>query len=262
MQSFGFDVEDRIAVLDSGVGGLNILGALRRRWPHGRYVYLADERFFPYGTKRLEVLKRRIGALLECLRSARAVIVACNTASAVYARMEIFMPKVLEIIGVTSERAYALSSSGRIGVIATDMTAALGGYQDNLLRLGAVPHVLKLSELVELIEARGELGAERYRSALDDLLSAKLRFFDGKGIDTLVCGCTHFGYIVDELRRHLGNINYVVSDGAAVQAVEHRISLDWQEGAECSIYTTGGAEEFEARMRLFGFSDGAEHIDI
>ncbi len=262
MQNVSFDAEDRIAVLDSGVGGLNILGALRRRWPQGRYVYLADGRFFPYGTKQLEVLEGRIVALLEHFRSARAVIIACNTASAVYSRIGLCMPNVLEIIRLTSERAYALSPGGHIGIIATDMTAALGGYQESLRRLGAVPYVLKLSELVELIEARGELGDERYLAALDELLLEKLRFFDGTGIDTLVCGCTHFGYIVDDLRRHLGDMNYVVSDGAVLQAVNRQTSLAWRDAADCKIYTTGSASELEAKMRLFGFFDQAEHIDI
>ena len=79
------DSELPIGVFDSGVGGLTVLRALEARLPYERFVYLGDTARLPYGTKSPRTVQRYALQAAECLvdRGVKALIVACNTASAV-----------------------------------------------------------------------------------------------------------------------------------------------------------------------------------
>lgn len=74
-----------VGVFDSGVGGLTVLQALRRRMPHRDFVYLGDTARVPYGRKPPEmVVDFAVGiADFLCSLGVEGVVVACNTASAV-----------------------------------------------------------------------------------------------------------------------------------------------------------------------------------
>ncbi len=252
----------RIAVFDSGIGGLNILSELKRRYPKERFIYLADEKFMPYGTKPLSFLEERVAEILRLFGNARATVIACNTASSVYSHLGLNIPSVFEIIEATCESAVSASASKRIGVIATDMTISLGMYQKRLCALGAFPLAVPCSELVELTESKAMLTDVKYRSAIDDLLKGKLAPFRAYGIDTLICGCTHFGYLKEELKRHLGDINYIVSDTAAADYTERRIVFCESKFPAFDVFTTGSPDDFERKMHLFGFDYKAQKIEL
>ena len=117
-----------IAVFDSGLGGLTVLRALRARLPQEDFFYFADTRFLPYGD-RPEVFLRERGVLIaEALvrRGAKALVIACNTATAAAAeaiRAAISVPVVALEPGV--KPAAGLTKSGGIVVLAA--TRALGG---------------------------------------------------------------------------------------------------------------------------------------
>jgi len=75
-------VESFIGVFDSGVGGLAVVRELKNRLPREAIIYIADSRFFPYGTKPREQVIERAVTLIQFLRGngAKMVVVACNTA--------------------------------------------------------------------------------------------------------------------------------------------------------------------------------------
>ncbi len=256
------EARGKIVVFDSGVGGLNILNALREKYPNESYIYIADEKYMPYGTRTLNFLKKRVGQILYHFKAARAIIIACNTASAVYLSSALNMPNVFEIIGVTSEYAQRLSRNKNIGIIATDMTVSLGKYQEHLRAMGANAYALKYSELVNIIEAKAKYTEQAYKALLDISLSQRLKYFADKNIDTLICGCTHFGYLREDYKRHLGNINYVVSDGVVVSYVEGHIAQGHAGKPACVVYTTGEPREFNEKMRSLGYTDRAEHLEL
>jgi glutamate racemase len=194
---------DAIGVFDSGVGGLTVVSALRRRLPGESILYLGDTARLPYGSKSPDTVTRYTRRNIEFLteRGVKAVVVACNTASA------LALPD-LDLRGVPTwgviepgARAAAAVSRGRVGVIATEATVRSDAYPKALRALR--PDLEILSQPCPLFVPLVEEGwhddpvteevAERY---LRPLLVA--------GVDTLVLGCTHYPLLKPVLQRVAG----------------------------------------------------------
>ncbi len=129
-----------IGVFDSGVGGLTVLGALRRELPAEDFLYLGDTARLPYGTKTPATVERyALQAVAELeRRGVKAVVVACNTASAAaQPALSVAFPRLL-LLGVIepgAAAAVAASRSRRIAVIATEGTVRGAAYQNAIHRL-------------------------------------------------------------------------------------------------------------------------------
>ena len=112
-----------IGVFDSGVGGLTVMRALMKTMPMEDIVYFGDTARVPYGSKSKETIVRFSRQIVSFLRSrsVKAIVVACNTASA-YALEELRGEFELPIVGVIAPGAAAAVSAtrnGKIGVIGT-----------------------------------------------------------------------------------------------------------------------------------------------
>ncbi len=113
-----------IGVFDSGIGGLSVLQALQKELPHERFVYIADNAHAPYGEKSEAFIRQRSHAIAEYLLAQhhiKALVVACNTATAVAIHELRSRHPTLPLVGVEPalKPALALSQTRRIGVIAT-----------------------------------------------------------------------------------------------------------------------------------------------
>jgi glutamate racemase len=209
---------DAIGVFDSGVGGLTVVAALRRRLPHESILYLGDTARLPYGSKSPATVRRYTERNVEFLvrRGVKAVVVACNTASAL-ALPELALPvPTWGVIEPGAERAAALSA-GRVGVIATDATVRSDAYAVALRRLRpglsivsrACPLFVPLVEEGWHDDPVTEQVAERY-----------LRPLLAEGIDTLVLGCTHYPLLAAVLGRVAGpGVQLIDSAEAVAEAV-------------------------------------------
>ncbi len=129
-----------IGVFDSGVGGLTVLRALHKALPHENFLYLGDTARLPYGTKSPQTVRDYALNANDILvaTGVKALVVACNTASAVAleALQEKFHP--LPVIGVISPGAKAcleVNSDGPIVVLATESTAKWHAYKQVLASL-------------------------------------------------------------------------------------------------------------------------------
>jgi glutamate racemase len=208
---------DAIGVFDSGVGGLTVVAALRRRLPRESILYLGDTARLPYGSKSPETVTRYTRRNLEFLleRGVKAVVVACNTASALalpHLESEVPLWGVIE----PGARQAAAASGGRVGVIATEATVRSDAYPRALRRLRSDLEIVSRAcpLFVPLVEEgwhddsiTGQV-AERY---LAPLLAA--------GIDTLVLGCTHYPLLVPVLERVVGPGVRLVDSAEAVAEV-------------------------------------------
>jgi glutamate racemase len=222
-----------IGVFDSGVGGLTVLRALISELPAEDFVYLGDTARLPYGTKSAATVVRyalqAADALIE--RGVKALIIACNTASAVALPALRARHADLPVIGVVepgAAAAVAASPGGRIAVIGTQATVRGGAYPRAIaaLRPTAQVSTLACQLFVALAEegwTEGEVAravAERY---LRPLCGA------GAGIDaaadTLVLGCTHFPLLLSVIREVIGP-NVVIVDSAATTAQTARRELE------------------------------------
>ena len=198
------DATRPLLVFDSGVGGLSVLDAIRRRLPQAPIVYVADSGGFPYGTKSEAEIAARVPALLGRLVERyhpRLIVIACNTASTI-ALAAVRAALDLPIVGtVPAIKPAALASKTRaIGVLGTKATVRQP-YVDRLAaEFAADCAVIRhgSAELVELAEAalRGRPGdSADYRAVVDGLLGQP----GGEAIDTVVLACTHFPLVADAL---------------------------------------------------------------
>lgn len=203
-----------IGVFDSGVGGLTVAAALKARLPRERILYLGDTARLPYGTKSAATIARYTKANIDFLagRDVKAIVVACNTASALALdRIESDRP-VWGVIEPGARRA-AEQSRGRVGVIGTEATISSDAYTRAIHRLRpelevlsrACPLLVPLVEESWLEDPITEAVTRRY---LAPLLAAE--------IDTLVLGCTHYPLLVPLLERVVGDEIALVDSAAAV----------------------------------------------
>ncbi|WP_317201203.1 glutamate racemase [Janthinobacterium sp.] len=198
--------EAPIGVFDSGVGGLSVLRHIRAQLPREELIYFADTACAPYGGKSEAVLIERTLAIADYLlgRGAKAIVVACNTATVAAIKALRARYPQLPLVGVEPglKPAAALSRNGKVGVIATEVTLA----GDKFLRLreqisaasGAQFLLQGCPGLVELIE-RGELDTP----AVDAMLRRYVGPLLEQGIDTLVLGCTHYPFVLGAIERLL-----------------------------------------------------------
>jgi len=209
---------DTIGVFDSGVGGMTVAAALARRLPRESILYLGDTARLPYGSKSEDTVTRYTRnnvAFLEA-RGVKAVVVACNTASALaLPNLELHLP-TWGVIEPGAEKAAALSR-GRVGVIATEATVRSDAYPRALKRLRPDLEVLSVAcpLFVPLVEEGwhdDEVTEQVARRYLAPLLAAK--------IDTLVLGCTHYPLLAPVLARVAGpDVTLVDSAAAIAEAV-------------------------------------------
>lgn len=206
-----------LGMFDSGVGGLSVLAGVRELVPEERVLYVADQALAPYGERSLIEVRERSFAVVRRLvdLGAKAVVVACNTASAAALHeLRRAMPDV-PFIGMEPavKPAAAESKGGVIGVLATSATFQGELYASVVDRHAAGVEVVERvgRGLVELVEARRlddpavEAGVATHLAPLVDA-----------GVDTLVLGCTHYSFLAGIMRRHLGAAVTVIDPAPAV----------------------------------------------
>lgn len=197
-----------ILFLDSGVGGLSVVDAVRRRLGGVALVYCADTGGFPYGARPEAEIAGRVPALLGRLTerlNPSLIVIACNTASTialagVRAGLDVPVVGTVPAVKPAAER----SRTRVIGVLGTEATVRQPYVDDLAARFAADCRVLRhgAPALVEAAEARlrgapadDPAIAAAVRGALDGLLAQD----GGEAMDTLVLACTHFPLLEAEL---------------------------------------------------------------
>ncbi len=185
-----------IGVFDSGVGGLTVVREIIRELPEESIVYFGDTARVPYGSKSRETVTKYSRQIVRFLRSreVKAIVIACNTASA-YALHEVAHDIDIPVIGVIEPGAKAadkVTQNGRIGIIATEGTVRSGTYEKVLKQINPNLKVfLKACPLfVPLVEEGWRYDSVTYEVA--DRYLNDIMMYD---IDTLVLGCTHYPLI-------------------------------------------------------------------
>ena len=215
---------DYIAVFDSGVGGISVLKELIALMPGENYLYFGDSANAPYGKKTTEAVReltlQRATLLFD--RGAKALVVACNTATsaAIDLLRNTFPDKLILGIEPALKPAITRFPTGTIGIMATEVTLR----EEKLQRLMAqfdTATVERISApgLVELIEA-GKADSEETEEFLRNILTP----YVGK-LDALVLGCTHYPFVKDTIARILGE-QTLLFDGGAGTARQTRRCLE------------------------------------
>lgn len=258
-----------IGVFDSGVGGLTVLRALMAALPHEDFRYLGDTARLPYGTKSPGTVARYSVRAAEGLveRGIKALVVACNTASATAlpALRERFPD--LPVIGVIEPGARAAceaSASGRIAVLATEGTVQGGAYERAIHAIRSDAHVTQVA--CQIFVALAEEGWSE-GAAVDAVTERYLAHLDAR-VDTVVLGCTHFPLLAAAIGRQLGVTRRVVDSAAttaratAALLAEHSLATDRSQGGSLQLLATDSPERF-ARVgaRFLGASIAARAVE-
>lgn len=205
-----------IGVFDSGFGGLSVLHAIRVTLPAEDLVYCADHACLPWGERTSEEVCERSRMIADVLIAdgAKAVVIACNTATAAAAetlRAQLDVP----VIGMEPavKPAAAATRSGIIGVLGTGGTLASARFSGLLQRYANGLRVVTRPspELVTLVETT-MAGDPRRREAVDAAVASLL----AEGADVLVLGCTHFAFLRDEIETAAGDRAVLIDTGPAV----------------------------------------------
>ena len=191
----------KVAVYDSGVGGLSILQALIQSLPDLEYLFVSDNAAYPYGTKAEdEVLARANVVVTELIDrySPDALVIACNTASTVC------LPSLrsrfdIPIIGVVPaiKPAAQESSSKTIGLLATPATIKRAYTQGLIDEFAENCEVIRVgsSRLVDIAEMKLR-GQDVSNDELELILAP---FLSSDDLDTVVLACTHFPLLANEI---------------------------------------------------------------
>jgi glutamate racemase len=263
-----------VGLFDSGVGGLTVLQSVRARLPRESTVYLGDGARAPYGPRTDQEVIRFSGECLDHLarHDVKAIVVACNTSSAValsWLRRRTDVP-ILGVVRPGALAAAAATRTGRIGVIATEATVRSGAYPAAIAdeRPEAVVRAHATPALVPLVEG-GHLGGPLVGQVVRDSL-APLLDHDQPPIDTLLLGCTHYPLLGDAIGEAVGEgIAVIDSAHATASALAVVLEVDGlfapsDHVSEHRLLTTGDVVAFERTAGiLFGGPVGAiEHVQL
>jgi glutamate racemase len=216
-----------IGLFDSGVGGLSIVREVRRLLPHENLLFIADQSHVPYGPRPMEQVRSFAGEITRFLlaHEARAVVVACNTASAAALHpLRDRFPGV-PFVGMEPavKPAVQASRTGVVGVLATPATFQGELFASVVERFAAGVRVLEqtVPGLVERIEA-GDLDGEATRRLLQQAVEPLLR----QGADTIVLACTHYPFVIPLLRSLVGDSVHVIDPSPAIARQVERVLED------------------------------------
>ena len=195
-----------IGMFDSGFGGLTVARALIDLLPDEHLVYIGDTGRYPYGPRpqrEVREFARQLAWSLVKDHEVKAVVVACNTASAA-ALDELEAELPVPVIDVVEPGAAALvraTRSGEVGVIGTVGTIGSGAYDRAVAATGAHVHLTSAAcpGFVEFVE-RGQTHGEEVTILAERLLAP----VKDAGVDSLLLGCTHYPYLARVISEVMG----------------------------------------------------------
>jgi glutamate racemase len=217
-----------IGIFDSGLGGLTIVKAVQELLPGEAIIYYGDTAHLPYGDKSAELVRGYsagiAGFLLE--KNVKAIVIACNTASAV-ARDAVVNAAggipVFDVVNPAVDYALTHTHNQRVGVIGTKTTIRSGIYKRLLEERKPYIHTIEKATplLVPMIE-EGWL----HNAVSQDVIDAYMSDTGFADIDTLILGCTHYPLIREQIAAYFED-NYdhriqVVDSSLAVAGVVKR----------------------------------------
>lgn len=203
-----------IGVFDSGIGGLTVVKELTKLLPNERIIYFGDTARVPYGNKSKETIIHYSLQIAYFLlkKKIKMLVVACNSASSVSlpTLSRHFHIPIIGVIEPGARAAIGTSGSKRIGVIGTLGTVTSNSYKKALKRIE--PGVKVVQQPCSLFVPLAEDGWQNTNIA-QDISNEYLKNFRGKGIDTLILGCTHYPILKNTIQKSVGNKVKLIDSG-------------------------------------------------
>lgn len=215
-----------IGIFDSGIGGLTVAHAVSNLLPNETIIYFGDTAHLPFGDKSPQLIHSFVKGITNFLineKDCKAVVIACNTASATsynYLRDQFKgQIPIINVIDPIIESLVSNKSHKKIGLIATKTTIESGVYQEKMNRRNPdiQMEVLPTPLLAPMIE-EGFSQDKISHTIIENYLSHP-KF---KNIDALILGCTHYVLIKDEINAYFnGTVKlYDSTDILALKMIE------------------------------------------
>ncbi len=245
---------DPVALFDSGEGGLTVLRHLVERFPGEHFIYAADSAHFPYGDKSLDTVRDWFLAFLQFFvtQGARAVVIACNTATAAAldaARDAVDIP-VFGVVEPAAVRAARITGNGHVGVLSTLGTFNSGLYPQFLTRQN--PDLQVVAKPCPILVTMAENGTVRGASVEQEVRQCVTPVLE-QGVDTIILGCTHFPHMREVFNHVVDGQAVIVDPGEeAADLLEQELGLAPQRSSvsEVQAWTSGDPIRFRAIAHL------------
>lgn len=213
--------EKYIAVIDSGMGGLTVVSALRKLYPQENILFLADTINLPYGDKSKQEIINLSTKTINYLNSqpVQAIVIACNTIDSNAGKLlqENSRIPIYRIIEPTSQEAARKTKNKKIAILATTAAINSNAYKEALLNIDDQLTIYQQAcpKLVPLIES-GHF--DKDDKLIQDAVKEYLLPLIEKDIDTLILGCTHYPLLLDLFQQLAPNLTIVSSSKQAALA--------------------------------------------
>lgn len=240
-----------IGVFDSGIGGLTVTKEIMNQLPKEQIIYFGDTARLPYGSKSKETItmySRQIIRFLQT-KNVKAIVIACNTASAFAletVRKEIEIP-IIGVVNPGAKAAAETTRNGNIGVIATEGTIRSGIYNEFLGEIRPDLRVFgKACPLFVPLVEEGWIDDPITREVVSRYIEELLY----KDIDTLILGCTHYPLLRKVIREVVGDevelVNPAYETARTLKQVlaEQELLSETTKTPEHSFFVSDGAEKF------------------
>jgi glutamate racemase len=257
----------KIAIFDSGFGGLTVFGAIRRLLPSYDYVYLGDNARTPYGHRSFEVVYRFTAQAVRYLLAGDCalIVIACNTASAKALRsiQQTLLPTLdptRRVLGIIRPSVEALARDHDARTVALWGTAGTVQSESYAIELAKLAPKMRLVQtacplLVPLVES-GELSGAGLDYFLQKYWAQTVA--EDPTVDSLLLACTHYPLLLPRIRAVVPEEVEILSQGAIVAPsladyllrhpeIEGRLS----RGGKTTFLTTDHSEDFDRLAELF-----------
>ena len=247
-----------IGVFDSGIGGLTVYKAIKKKMPGEKVIYLGDTAHLPYGTKSPDTIIRFSEENSKFLigKGVKIIVIACNSSSS-YAVSHLQNILDIPVLGVIDPGSEAAVENGEkeIGIIGTSATISSGAYERSILEKN--PDAIITSKDCPLFVPLVEEGWIDHK-VTDIVIQEYLLPLKEKGIKTLVLGCTHYPVLKDAISRILGS-GITLIDSAEVMAIRVYLilkKLGWLKdpgstNGDDEFYVTDFPERFKKVGEIF-----------
>ena len=263
-----FSKQAPIGIFDSGIGGLTVAKAVMEALPDENIIYFGDTARVPYGIKSEETVRGYALQITDFLlkQGVKMILIACNTVSA-SAKDEIIKAAgevpVLDVISAGSEAAVSFNDHKHIGVIGTLATVNSQAYVKAIADLDTEVEVSQQAcpLLVPLAE-EGWIDNEVAKQTL----SYYLEVFKGKGLNSLILGCTHYPLFKEVIPEILNGDGVHIIDSADSIAETAKAELQNQdmlnsEGGDFQCYVSDRPQRFqELAERFLGRAISGVHV--
>lgn len=241
-----------IGVFDSGVGGLTVAREIIRQLPNESIVYFGDTARVPYGSKSKDTIIRYARQIVRFLKTkdVKAIVVACNTASA-FALDTIEQELNIPVIGVVkpgAKSAIENTNNKRIGIIGTEGTIKSELYKEYIC--GIDPDITVFGKPCPLFVPLVEEGMLN-DPVTDEIASRYLSELKSKNIDSLILGCTHYPLLRDTVEKIMGPdvnlVNPAYETAVSLKRLLEKNDIEAEEGAqaEYEFYVSDAAVKFK-----------------